>query len=121
MKSLKLHTLGYFGSTLLCLVVATAAALSLPGCDGKSEQAATSTSLSHKVKDHEAYNLGKAHAEKLLRHVDDEDAVQESLLEVRAISSNINSKISHQSALDYEKGFLDYIHANCDSLAKIID
>lgn len=75
----------------------------------------------HIVKDKEAYNLGETHARELTLIAADEDAVQESLLEIRAFSQNIRTKVSEQTALDYEKGVLDYLHANCDSLAKIID
>ncbi len=76
--------------------------------------------VSRRVQDKEAYALGEQHARELLRHVANEDSVQEGLLDIRSRMSNIESSISRQSAVDYERGFTDYVRKNCDSLARII-
>lgn len=88
------------------------------GCTDTNDSLSTATA---KIKDREAYKLGAKHASQLLEHADDEDMVQDDLLEVQARRSNIESKLGSQSASDYQRGFIDHIRQNCDSLARIID
>ncbi len=73
-----------------------------------------------RVKDHEAYALGEQSAAELISVSDNEPAVQEKLLEIRARATNIGEKLGAQSAADYERGFTRYIEANHDSLARIL-
>lgn len=80
----------------------------------------TSQKVSSRVKDHEAFALGENHAARLIQIADDESAVQEYLLDVKARATNISEKIGAQSAADYERGFKKYIETNCDSIAKIL-
>lgn len=76
--------------------------------------------VSSRVKDRKAYSLGEEHARVLLENADNEDYVQDGLLDIRARVSNIESNLGRQSAVDYERGFTDYVRKNCDSLARII-
>ena len=85
-----------------------------------SEKTVNHETVSDKVKDHKAYKLGGEHAARLLEHVEDEAAVQDGLLDVRARINNIHSKLGAQSSADYERGFTDYIRENCDSLALLL-
>lgn len=73
-----------------------------------------------KVRDKKAYALGEQHARETIAISDDEAALQDRLLDVRARISNISSKLGPQSAHDYEAGFTDRIKADCDSLARIL-
>lgn len=107
-------------STYLCLLsLAVITGLSAESCSC-SEEYVREESVSSRVKDKSAYKLGEEHAAKLLEVVDNEAAVQDGLLDVRARMSNIRSKLGAQSATDYERGFTDYIRANNDSLAGIL-
>lgn len=87
------------------------------GSQKEQPQAAVATG---KVKDWKAYNLGSEHANRLLEQADNEAAVQDALLDVRARITNIETNIGHQAATDYERGFVEEIRAKNDSLAKII-
>lgn len=73
-----------------------------------------------KVKDKHAYALGEEHAAEAIAISDNQAALEDKLLEVRARISNISSKLGPQSAHDYERGFADYIRTHSDSLARII-
>lgn len=97
--------------TLSLLLLPLLAACSSDPHDGK---------VTPHVRDHEAYTLGKEHAARVAAVAADEGAVQEALLDVRARISNIRSKISPQSAADYETGFRDGLRHDCDSLARLI-
>lgn len=89
-------------------------------CNCSGSSSFRSETVSGKVKDKKAYRLGQEHAERLLQYADNEDALQDGLLDIRARISNIDSKLGAQSATDYERGFTDYISANNDSLARIL-
>lgn len=104
--------------TIATILVATFTVTSC-GCS-ESDGTPKSQKVSARVKDRKAYSLGEEHARLLLENVADEDLVQDGLLDVRARMSNIESNLGKQSAVDYERGFTDYIKKNCDSLARII-
>lgn len=93
--------------------------LAVMSCGGKSG-AGNSITVSSRVIDKKAYALGEEHAASLILCADDEGKLQDGLLDIRARITNIDSKLGRQSAVDYERGFTDYIRNNCDSLAKII-
>lgn len=76
--------------------------------------------VSRHVRDRHAYSLGKEHAERILKLSDDESALQDGLLDVRARVTNINDRIGPQAAADYERGFVDYITEHDDSLASVL-
>ena len=96
-------------------VLLTASTLILGGC-GNSD----SKTVSEKIKDKKAYNLGKKHGLDVIAIADDEGALQDALLEVRARITNISDRIGPQSAHDYETGFTDCIRENSDSLSGIL-
>lgn len=95
------------------------AATILSSCSSSGDSATAGSSW--RVKDREAYRLGEHDAAEIIRYADDEDFVQESLLEVRARRTNIESKLGRQSAVDYSRGFTEYINKNCDSISRIIN
>lgn len=97
-------------TALLSAIILTACGSSGSGPDN----------VSTKVRDREAYALGRTHATRILDLRTDEEAVQEQLLEVRARITNISSRLGAQSAHDYEAGFTDAIRENSDSLAAIL-
>lgn len=103
-------------SFLLALLSATL----LGGCSCSDGNAVGKMTFG-RVKDKKAYELGASHARVLLENADDEDAVQDALLDVRARRSNIEAKLGSRSAADYELGFIDCIRQNNDSLARIIE
>lgn len=108
-------------STIVSIIIAAATGGAVMQSCGCSDSSGTrKEKVSDKVMDKKAYALGGEHARTLLETVDDEDRTQDGLLEIRARISNIESKIGRQSAVDYERGFTDYVKANCDSLARII-
>lgn len=113
----------FFRSATIGIVSAFAisfsSAILLSSCGG-TENNRSAKKVSSKIHDREAYALGEKHAMELLRSADDEDSVQEGLLDIRARMSNIESNLGRQSAVDYERGFTDYVRKNCDSLARII-
>lgn len=115
MKLLKTTTIGI--APLLAMSFSVAILLS--SCGG-ADNGNPTQKVSTKVHDREAYALGEKHAANLLKSADDEDSVQEGLLDIRARISNIESNLGRQSAVDYERGFTDYVRKNCDSLARII-
>lgn len=84
--------------------------LTLVSCDGGG--------VSSRVRDRQAYNLGKEHAAEAVRLSKDPSALQDYLLEVRARMSNISARVSRQAAADYERGFTDGVTAANDSLAR---
>lgn len=97
--------------------------LVLPACltsCGGDKTVKAETKVSEKVVDRDAYAMGEEHARMLISHADNEDRVQDGLLDIRSRMTNIESKFGRQSAIDYERGFTDYVRANCDSLARII-
>ncbi len=51
---------------------------------------------------------------------DDEAALQDALLDVRARITNINDRLGPQASADYERGFVDCITEEEDSLAKVL-
>lgn len=79
-----------------------------------------SDKVSAKIIDKEAYELGEQHAREAITLVDDEPALQELLLDVRARQTNIRMNLGAQAAADYERGFTRFIKANSDTLSKII-
>lgn len=79
-----------------------------------------SSQVSGHVKDRKAYSLGQEHGERIVGVRSDEPALQDALLDVRARITNIHSRIGAQAAADYERGFVDYIKANDDSLAHVL-
>lgn len=89
-------------------------------CTGSNDNGTPSETVSEKVKDKKAYRLGEEHAERLLQYANNEDALQDGLLDIRARISNIRAKLGAQAAADYERGFTDYIRTNNDSLARIL-
>lgn len=101
------------------LFISAVVAVSFVSCSCSSSQPARQK-VSAKVMDKKAYSLGEEHARRIIEIATDEDKVQDGLLEIRARMSNIESKLSRQSAVDYERGFTDYIRSNCDSLALIL-
>lgn len=101
------------------LAMSFSVAILLSSCGG-ADNGKSAQKVSTKVHDREAYALGEKHAANLLKSADDEDSVQEGLLDIRARISNIESNLGRQSAVDYERGFTDYVRKNCDSLARII-
>lgn len=106
---------------LLTVAAVVLTLLPLPSCGcNESEGTPKVRKVSARVKDRKAYNLGEQHAQSLLENAGDEGYVQDGLLDVRARMSNIESNLGRQSAVDYERGFTDYIKKNCDSLARII-
>lgn len=108
-------------SIISIIITAASSGGLLQSCGCSGSPAGTRTErVSDRVRDKKAYALGGEHARTLLETVDDEDRTQDGLLEIRARISNIESKIGRQSAVDYERGFTDYVKANCDSLARII-
>ena len=92
----------------------------LPSCDLTGKNNGKDDTVSDKIKDNKAYNLGAEHARILLENVSDEAYVQDGLLDARARMSNIQAKLGRQSSADYERGFTDHIRKNCDSLARLI-
>lgn len=101
------------------LALSFSSAIIFTSCGG-TESHSSAKKVSSKVHDREAYALGEKHAMNLLKSAHDEDSVQEGLLDIRARMSNIESNLGCQSAVDYERGFTDYVRKNCDSLARII-
>ncbi len=89
-------------------------------CSFSENSGSHTETVSSKVKDKKAYHLGEEHAERLLQYANNEDALQDGLLDIRARISNIRSKLGTQAAADYERGFTDYIRTNHDSLARIL-
>lgn len=97
--------------TLLFVSAITFTAISCSG-DGSG--------VSNHVKDRKAYSLGQEHGKRLVDLSGREDALQDALLDVRARITNIETRLGVQAATDYERGFVDYIKANNDSLARIL-
>ncbi len=89
-------------------------------CSFSENSGSHTETVSSKVKDKKAYHPGEEHAERLLQYANNEDALQDGLLDIRARISNIRSKLGAQAAADYERGFTDYIRTNNDSLARIL-
>jgi hypothetical protein len=98
----------------------TSAAFSSCSSDSVKNSTRQTEKVSGKVLDWKAYNLGAEHAEKVIGIANDEAALQDALLDVRARITNIETKLGRQSATDYERGFTEYIRTEKDSLAKII-
>lgn len=88
--------------------------MGLAGCGGDGGR------VSRHVRDRHAYSLGKEHAERIIKLRDDEPALQDGLLDVRARITNINDRLGPQAATDYERGFVDYITEHDDSLARVL-
>lgn len=105
---------------LTFIILLSAASAAVQSCSCSESPSPKQEKVSDKVQDKKAYALGQEHARGLLETVDSEDRTQDGLLEIRARISNIESKLGRQSAVDYERGFTDYVRANCDSLARII-
>lgn len=104
-------------ATVLLLLPTVTAVQSCSCSDDNSHQ---TEKVSPHITDRKAYNLGQEHARQLIEHANDNDLVEDGLLDVRSRMSNIESNLGKQSAVDYERGFTDYVRANCDSLARII-
>ncbi len=90
----------------------------LPSCG--NDPGGSPVKVSSRVRDHEAYSLGEQHAAVILKVSDNESAVQEKLLDVRARITNISVRLGAQSAADYERGFINYIKENNDSIAGVL-
>ena len=88
--------------------------LGLAACGGDGGR------VSRHVRDRHAYSLGKEHAERIVKLRNDEPALQDGLLDVRARITNINDRLGPQAATDYERGFVDYITEHDDSLAQVL-
>lgn len=95
-------------------------AMAFQSCSCSDDDNRQPEKVSSRVTDRKAYNLGQEHARLLIEHADDNDLVEDGLLDIRSRMSNIESNLGKQSAVDYERGFTDYVRANCDSLARII-
>lgn len=65
--------------------------MGLAGCGGDGGR------VSRHVRDRHAYSLGKEHAERIIRLRDDEPALQDGLLDVRARITNINDRLGPQA------------------------
>ena len=76
--------------------------------------------VSRHVRDRKAYALGQEHGQEVVGMRADESALQDALLDVRARMTNIHDRLGAQASADYERGFVDYIKANDDSLARIL-
>ena len=76
--------------------------------------------VSTHVRDKKAYSLGEEHAQRIIDVRDNEPAVQDALLDVRARMTNIDAHLGAQAAADYERGFTDYIKQHDDSLASML-
>lgn len=100
----------------LYLIAALLGATFLVGCDSRPY----GTEVTKRVRDQRAYALGERHAEELIAISDNENAVQDQLLEIRARIYNFSTVVSPQSGADYERGFTDYVKAHSDSLARIL-
>lgn len=72
------------------------------------------------VKDRKAYSLGREHARRIMALRDDEASLQDGLLDVRARITNINDRLGAHASADYERGFVDCITEEDDSLAKVL-
>lgn len=96
------------------LLAVCAAGLMLASCGGDPN------TVSRHVRDRKAYSLGQEHGEAVVKLRDDEAAMQDALLDVRARMTNIRSRLGAQAEADYERGFVDYIKANDDSLARVL-
>lgn len=92
----------------------TIACMALVGCSNDG------SSASRQVRDRKAYSLGREHGAKVVELKEDEAALQDMLLDVRARMTNINDRLGTQASIDYERGFVDYVTENCDSLAKVL-
>ena len=98
----------------LFIAILVALFVSSCSCSGDKQH------VSKNVRDQKAYVLGESHGKRAVELINDEGELQDLLLDVRARTSNIRSKLGAQSAADYERGFHDYVKANSDSLAKLL-
>lgn len=96
------------------VLAALTAGVAVTSCGGDRN------SVSSHVRDRKAYSLGQEHAARIIGMRDDEPALQDALLDVRARMTNINARLGAQAAADYERGFVDYITEKDDSLAKVL-
>lgn len=96
--------------TLVCFCMMSIMA----SCGGESG------GVSRHVRDRKAYALGQEHGQKVVSVRADESALQDALLDVRARITNIHDRLGAQASADYERGFVDYIKANDDSLARVL-
>lgn len=96
------------------LLAVCAAGLMLASCGGDPN------TVSRHVRDRKAYSLGQEHAEAVVKLRGDEASLQDALLDVRARMTNIRARLGAQAQADYERGFVDYIKANDDSLARVL-
>ncbi|MDE6370506.1 MAG: hypothetical protein K2K92_03340 [Duncaniella sp.] len=90
--------------------------ISAEGCSCSHDRNYVSTH----VRDKKAYSLGEEHAQRIIGIRDNESAVQDALLDVRARMTNIDAHLGAQAAADYERGFTDYIKQHDDSLAHVL-
>ncbi|MDE6325541.1 MAG: hypothetical protein K2M02_05150 [Duncaniella sp.] len=67
----------------------------------------------------EAYRLGQTQAERIINCAD-EETLQDSLLEIRSRIYHIGVNVGVEQAGEFERGFVDYIKQNNDSLAREI-
>ena len=74
--------------------------------------------VSSRVRDRQAYNLGKEHAAEAVKLSESPSELQDYLLEVRARMTNIGARVGRPAAADYERGFTDGVTAGSDSLAR---
>ncbi len=67
----------------------------------------------------EAYRLGQTQAGRII-NCTDEEALQDSLLEIRSRIYHIEVNVGEDQAREFERGFVDYIRQHNDSLAREI-
>lgn len=106
---------------LVCIFFSLASLLILFSCSSDESGNGVGGNTDRSAGKINAYSLGEMHASQIIRSRDNEDAVQALLLEVRARKTNIEYNRGKKAAKEYERGFLDYLHKNCDSLARVID
>lgn len=109
-KSLKFY--------LLAVTAIFSASTSITSCSCSTD--GSSTHVSSRVMDKDAYRLGEQHAREAIDLSGNETALQEKLLDIRARITNIRYNLGAQSAADYERGFTRYIKANSDTLTQLL-
>lgn len=97
-----------FNSVITVLFLCSAL---LAGCSSGKKKAACNND--------EAYRLGQAQAE-LIIECDDEEALQDSLLEIRSRIYHIAVNVGEEQAREFERGFVDYVRQHGDSIAQEI-
>lgn len=94
----------------ILLLLLSCAAL-LIGCSSEKKKAVYDND--------EAYRLGQTQAERII-NCNDEEALQDSLLEIRSRIYHIEINVGQEQAREFERGFVDYVRQHGDSLAREI-